>query len=294
MLNISGKTKILTVIGDPIEHTLSPLLYNSFFSKMDIDAVYLQHRVNKAELKAFLDHMKLFDIFGCGITMPLKHEVLRYIGDTSTSAKGMGVNALKREANLFCAKSTDVNGLIYTVEKNDIASEGKEIVILGAGGVVKPILQALITLGAGRIKILNRNIGNAMEVARFAQGAFGRHIETAGMDVKDIVAAAETCDILINATPLGMQGFPGDFWDFSFINALPKHAVVLDTIYMPIKTNLIKHAEKAGLNTINGLDFLIGSSAVSTDFFFEKKADDPVLRHVRKVVVEELQRRCRQ
>lgn len=245
----------LAVIGDPIEHSLSPMVHGACLKELEIDYEYEKVRVKKGELLEFIDYAKRNGIDGFNLTMPHKTDIIEYLDEIDAEAELLGsVNTVKIVKNRLIGYNTDGDGYLMSISKSG-GFKGKKIVILGAGGVVRTIALKGVKEGATELTILNRTIKNAQAVADFVCAKTGEKILMGEMS--EAFDRVKESDLLINATPLGMSGTKTDFDDLSFVENLPKKAIVSDLIYNPPKTSLLKKAEEMGHIVANGLGMLI-------------------------------------
>jgi len=259
---ITSRTGIFGVIGDPIEHSLSPLLHNYVLDRLGLDYRYLAFRVARGHADDVGRAMRTLGIRGLNVTIPHKEAVVAQMDELTTEARHVGaVNtiAVDPEGRLV-GHNTDVAGFLSSLEIRGLADglHARAAAMIGAGGAARAILFCLVKQGAAPIRLVNRTVSRAEELAdwcgRFAPGA---NIEIIpGSDEKTVEkAVAEAC-LTVNVTPLGMA--PDIHAAPLPTGVLPaRGAVVYDTIYNPLRTLLLERAEKAGCLAINGLDMLI-------------------------------------
>lgn len=261
---ITAKTKLLTVIGDPVEHSLSPRIMNHFIQCSGVDYVYMAFNVKRGGISDFLRAAQLLQIKGCNITMPLKEEAASFVPRLDAASRNYGnINTLVWQQTDFVGYNTDASGFLSALCVKGRTHPGRALII-GAGGVSKTIATALIRQGTS-VCICARQLNQA---AALAAG-----LSASACDFSQLAEQCTHTDILINATPLGMEGMPNDFEDLSFVNELPSHALVFDLIYAPRKTQLLSYASERGLDIQNGLDHLIAQAAISFELFTGVKPD---------------------
>ncbi|MBR5152009.1 MAG: shikimate dehydrogenase [Clostridia bacterium] len=244
----------LAVIGDPISHSCSLQVHGAAFSALGIPCSYERIRVKKGELQSFLDYAIEKGLNGFNLTMPHKVDILPYLSGMDDAAKRFGAvnTVLVKEGKLY-GFNTDAEGYIQAVSDAGCQVKDSNVLILGAGGVVRTLALALKDAGAKKIRILNRTLEKAEEIAEPLSG-----IGSAGtLKQKELCESCQDCQILVQATPLGMHGVKEDFSDLTFLECLPKNAMVTDLIYNPPKTALLAKAEELGLSTLNGMGMLI-------------------------------------
>ena len=257
MSRISGETRLLAVAGHPIAHSLSPLIHNFFAAGLGADYAYLAFDVRPETLAAFADAARLLPMAGFNLTMPLKTHILPLLDECSEEARACGsVNTVAVRGGCLYGYNTDGPGFLRSLARyGGFCPDGK-VMILGSGGAARALSEALSRSGA-EVVIISRRPE--------AQPPRGPVIHYAGWD--RLRAEAAGCSLLVNATPLGMRGFPDDFADFSFLDGLPSSAIVYDLIYHPPETALLKAARARGLRAVNGLPHLVCQAALAFEHF---------------------------
>ncbi len=258
----------LDVIGDPIEHSMSPLIHGTALDTLGKPYEYRKVRVKKGELEEYISGAKKLGISGFNLTMPHKVDILPYLDFIDEEAQiYKSVNTVRIKDGKLFGYNTDGSGFIRAMEDCGIFAEGKNITILGAGGVVSTLARKLEIEGAKAIIILNRTLSAAEEIAKKL------YIPTQAMALtcENINKSVQNCDILINATPLGMAGTDRDFEDLGFMNNLKSGALVYDLIYNPEETSFLSTAKKCGFKTLNGMGMLIYQGLLADSIFLGKK-----------------------
>lgn len=248
----------LAVIGDPIEHSLSPTVHTAALAAMGIDCRYEKVRVKKGGLEDFLKYALGNGINGFNLTMPHKVDILPYLTYIAPEAERFeSVNTVKVKDGKLYGYNTDAEGYCAALKNAGHDFADSRIVIMGAGGVVRTLALKAALEGAQSIAILNRTAEKAEEIAKSVRDKTSANIISGKLCAEYLNKLCADCDILVNATPLGMSGTNEDFSDFSFLNALPKESLVSDLIYNPSETTLLKNAAKLGLDILNGLGMLV-------------------------------------
>ncbi|MCL0094566.1 shikimate dehydrogenase [Dehalococcoidales bacterium] len=264
---ISGKTKVYGIIGDPIEHTMSPIMHNAAFKKLGIDCWYLPFRVRKEELGKAIEGMRALNISGLNVTIPHKVAVIPFLDKLDPMARKIGsVNTIVNDDGVLTGYNTDATGFLQALLEKGIRPEGKNIVILGAGGASRAISFILAERG-GNLVILNRTLDKAKEWVSRLSKILNREAKALKLDEENLVVAMEKADILINATSVGMSP------DETLVPAqLLKPGLIIFDIVYPIKTRLLREAEAAGSQTISGLDMLVWQGAMAFEKWTGKAA----------------------
>ena len=263
---ISGRTRICGIIGDPIEHTMSPVMHNAAFKNKGVDYVYLPFRVEKEELGKAIEGMRALNMRGLNITIPHKVAVIQFLDELDHLADKIGaVNTIVNDNGVLKGYNTDATGFLQALLERGIEPKGKSVVILGAGGASRAISFILAERGS-HLVILNRllELDWAKELANRISRIFTREVEALELNKENLSRVLGKADILINATSVGMSP---DINETPVTSALLRpNLVVYDIVYNPIKTRFQREAEVAGATTISGLDMLVWQGALA----FEK------------------------
>jgi shikimate dehydrogenase len=269
---ISGKTKVCGVIGDPIEHTMSPVMHNAAFKELGLDYVYVAFRVKGEELPRAIEGMRALGIRGFNVTIPHKVTIMPFLDELDSLARKIGaVNTIVNDAGSLRGYNTDASGFLRALRDRGFEPEGKQVAMLGAGGASRAISFVLAESGANLV-ILNRwqELDWAEELARQISDAFKKEVKALESDETNLEAALDRADIVVNATSVGMS----PHIDESPVPArlLRPGMVVFDIVYNPLKTRLITEAAQAGAETVVGLDMLVWQGALSFEMWTGKKA----------------------
>ncbi len=263
---ISGRTRICGIIGDPIEHSMSPVMHNAAFKNKGLDYVYLPFRVKKEGLGKAIEGMRALNMRGLNVTIPHKVAVIQFLDELDHLADKIGaVNTVVNDNGVLKGYNTDATGFLQALLERGIEPKGKSVVILGAGGASRAISFILADRGA-HLVVLNRllELDWAKELANRISQIFTREVEALELNRKNLAKALEKADILVNATSVGMSPNVNETPVIS--DLLRPNLVVYDIVYNPIKTRLQREAEVAGATTISGLNMLVWQGALA----FEK------------------------
>lgn len=267
MRNISSKTRLLGVIGDPIAHSLSPKIHNMLYAEQKIDAIYLPALVQKDRLGDFIKNLPTFNWLGFNATMPHKKFLIDHAEVEAKHRKGVNTVRLRPDGSMI-ATSTDAAGFMDSLHYEEISLAGKHVLILGAGAVVHSVGQMILDNGAASLTLANRTEKNARALAENLSHP-SQNVRVIPLTTPALKDACLECDLLINATPMGLSGYPHDFEDLSFLSAMTRHAVVVDLNYSPAITTLMREAHRRGLQTLNGLGMLVGQALRAHEFWFD-------------------------
>jgi shikimate dehydrogenase len=270
--DISGKTKVCGVIGDPIEHTMSPVMHNAAFNELGLDYAYLAFRVRVAELAQAIAGMRALNIRGLNVTIPHKVAVIPFLDELDPLADKIGaVNTIVNDGGFLKGYNTDATGFLKALRDRGFGPAGKRVAILGAGGAARAISFILADSGA-ELVILNRReeLDWAEALARQISDAFGKEVNAFESDAANLKAALDSADIVVNATSVGMSPHSGE----SPVPAglLRAGMVIFDIVYNPLKTRLATEAAQAGAETVMGLDMLVGQGALAFEMWTGKQA----------------------
>jgi len=261
-VTISANTVLAGVAGRPIRHSLSPLLHNAWIAAAGLDAAYVAFSPTKDRFTAFALGQRGGVIRGLNVTLPFKEEALHLADDASPLAKAAGAaNLLLFHANgRIEARNTDGEGLLYAFARQAPAVDlrAKPVAILGAGGAAKGAAAALHEHGMKDIRIINRTHSRASDLAAGFSTA-------TSWDLEHYREAFDGVGAVINATSTEVHGGDGLTLDFS---TLAPGGVVMDMLYRPLETKFLAAARAKGLQTVDGLDMLIGQGVPSFEAFF--------------------------
>ena len=251
------------VIGDPIEHSLSPVIHNTLYRIYGLDCHYGRLKISIDQLPAFFK-TEAVNFAGFNVTMPLKQAVLPLLSSIHPDAiLAQSVNTIQMDG--LRGYSTDADGLKNAVLQAGHTYRDKSIFIYGAGGVTTALALSFAK-EARRIRIYNRTAAKAEEICSKVSAHYAVDIQS--IDSSNIEEALSDCDLFFNTTPLGMAGVSADFQDLSFLKRLPRHCLVTDLIYNPGETRLLRESRALGLPVLNGLPMLIHQGFLSFSIWF--------------------------
>jgi len=269
---ISAATRVCGLIGDPVEHSMSPAMHNAAFKKAGLDYVYLPFHVTAGNLSGAINGLKSLDLRGVNVTIPHKVAVIPLLDELEPIAQKISaVNTIVNDEGYLKGYNTDAAGFLKSLSVKNIDPSGKKVVILGAGGVSRAISFILAEQGAD-IEILNRgsNMERAQNLADNLSGNSKSKIRITALSEINLKEQLKNADILVNATSIGMSPDA----DKSLISQelLKPGMGVFDVVYNPVKTKLLKDAEKAGATVVGGLDMLVWQGALAFELWTGIKA----------------------
>jgi len=235
------------VIGNPIEHSLSPKLHNHWIKENNIEAVYDKKQLNESDIEGVVSEVKKGKLDGINVTVPFKKSVIPFLDElTSLADEVQSVNTIYKENQKVIGHNTDVGGFKQSLEYINYNVKNKKVFILGAGGVVSSILKALEKLGAAKVYISNRTKEKAKELESYYKISLG--LETLDW------GQSPDFDIIINATSLGLKNNDKIELDYNKHKRkfFGKKKLFYDVIYNPGKTNFLLKGKELGNETTNG------------------------------------------
>jgi shikimate dehydrogenase len=269
-MEVSGRTKVCGLIGDPVKHTLSPIMHNAAFTHLKLDFIYVAFQVRKQELENAIGGMRSLGIRGLNVTMPHKNAVISYLDELDSTAKFMeAVNTILNENEKLIGFNTDGVGALKALKENGVNLNGKKMLLLGAGGAANAIAFHSAQ-EVEELAILNRTPEKAKKLAEALRRKFGKTIEGNLLSASIIKEELKDSDVLINATSVGMH--PN--FDQSLVDPewLRPDLCVMDIIYNPLETKLAKNAKSKGAKVISGIDMLVYQGAASFEVWTNQAA----------------------
>jgi shikimate dehydrogenase len=275
-MGISGKTRVCGVIGDPIEHTLSPAIHNTAFNHLNLDFVFLAFRVKAADLEKAVQGMRGLGIHGLNVTMPHKSTVISFLDEVDPTVKFLGAaNTILNKDGRLAGFNTDGVGALKALRENDVELSEKKVLLLGAGGAAKAIAFALAE-EIGELVVLNRTADKAKEIAAVLGRKFGKKVVGGLLSASAVQKNLRDSDILINATNVGMH--PRESQTMIEPQWLRADLTVMDIVYNPVETKLAQAAKAAGTKVISGVEMLIYQGAASFELWTSRSAPIEVMR----------------
>ncbi|MBD3254650.1 MAG: shikimate dehydrogenase [Candidatus Lokiarchaeota archaeon] len=273
---ISGKTKTLSLIGHPVEHSFSPIMHNAAIKELNLNYIYTAYDVHPDKLKDAIKGIIALGIKGANVTIPHKENVIQYLDEIDSTAKKMGaVNTIKNEAGYLMAKNTDGPGARKSMEDAGWTISNKKILLVGAGGVARALCYFLAD--AEQIVATDIVEEKAINLSKEVGEKMDANIVGKANTYENLAEEIKTADILINATPLGM---------FPKINAtaIPKELLneklmVFDVVYNPTQTKLLREASEAGCEILGGLDMLVNQGVLAFEWWTGVTPNSKLMKH---------------
>ena len=263
-------------MGDPVAHSVSPAMHNAAFRELGLDYAYLPFNVGADGLGMAVDGIRALKLVGMNVTIPHKVAVIPLLDEVDPLAQQIGaVNVIHNKGGRLAGSNTDAEGFLRLLEGHGIDACGLRVAVLGAGGAARAACFALASRGAV-ITILNRTADKAAGCAREMAGHTGRTFEALEMNASNLARALAEADLLVNATSIGMA--PGVDRSPISRELLGRRHTVVDIVYNPVKTRLVRDAEKAGAVAIGGLDMLAWQGALAFEIWTGRAAPFDIMR----------------
>ncbi len=275
---ITGKTKICGLIGNPVEHSMSPAMHNAAFASLKLDFAYIPFRVENDALADAVKAIKALNMRGLNVTIPHKVAVIPLLDELEPLAESIGaVNTIVNDNGRLKGCNTDASGFLNAMLEKGVEPRNKKAVVIGAGGASRAICFTLAERDA-EIVILNRQqeISWAVELAAAVSGCFKKDVKALELNNNNLAMALDSADILINATSVGMS--PNVNHSPVPAEMLKPGLSVFDAVYNPLKTKLLTEAENAGALTVSGLDMLVWQGALAFELWTGVKAPIGIMK----------------
>ena len=277
---IKGTTKLLGVIGDPVKHSLSPLMHNSALEELGLDYIYIPLPVTQENLAKAIAGFEAISLVGFNITIPHKQAIIPYLAEITPTAQMVGaVNTVWRTDQGWKGTNTDVEGFIAPLQT--LSRDWSKItpVILGNGGAARAVVTGLFELGCPKIYIVGRDRHKLDEFSRSWQSSpqISTVIQTHLWE--ELTNLIPHTELLVNTTPVGMSPqVDNSPVDASLMAQLPSSAIAYDLIYTPNPTQFLKLAKKQGATAIDGLEMLVQQGAAALQIWLQQPVPIETMR----------------
>ena len=266
---ITSKTSFIALVGNPVSHSLSPIMQNAALRHLGLDLIYIAVPCKDKDLELVLNSLKKINCKGLNITIPFKEKVFDLCSEITPIARKLkAINTLKLNPEKeWIGTNTDVEGFIYPLKSVNFTK--KQSLVLGSGGAARSVIQGLINLNFSKISIVSRNKASLDKLIK----NFEDQIQIKGLLNNDNLTQnyIEEADLIVNTTPVGMKTPSNEVnllpYGENFWRSLNSKTIVYDLIYNPAPTPLLKFSNKIGCITIDGLQMLIAQGAKSLSFW---------------------------
>ncbi|MFC1998710.1 shikimate dehydrogenase [Chloroflexota bacterium] len=258
--------KRVGLIGYPLGHSISPVFQQVAFDSLGIDAKYELWSTAPDDVKGVVDGLRAADALGCNVTVPYKETVLPMLDELDDLCRQIGAcNTIVNRAGVLTGHNTDAQGFIKALrEDGGFDASGKQVVILGSGGVARAAGFALVNAGVASLTLVYEIEEQANILASSLREAGGNVFIC---KLQDVAAAVSDCELLVNCTPFGMKGSSLEGKSLVELKDIPAGILVYDVVYNPLKTQLLINAENAGAKTLSGLSMLVYQGAAAFELW---------------------------
>lgn len=290
MLTITGNTKLLGIIGDPVEHSLSPLMQNAAIEELGLDYIYLPFPVKATNLEQALAGFAAVGVVGFNATIPHKQVIMPFLDHITEVARDIGaVNTVWHTKDGWHGTNTDVTGFIAPLKNISKDWSNTNPVVLGNGGAARAVVAGLANLGCREINIVGRNKDKLAQFWQSWQNSPKIQTILKIHDWENLSGLVSIADLLVNTTPIGM--YP--HIDASPVSAelmqkLPKRAIAYDLIYTPSPTQFLTLARENGAKAIDGLEMLVQQGAAALEIWLQQPVPVEVINLMRRALQQKL------
>lgn len=259
---ISGSTKIVGIFGDPIQHTRSPQMHNAAFQALKLDYIYVPFQVTPENLSKAVKSLPSLGIKGINVTIPHKEKILDYLDELDPDAQAISaVNTVVTYEQRLKGYNTDGKGFVKSLQDENVTVQGKQVLLLGAGGAARAVGIQLAREGVSAIFISNRTLKKAEHLAQDIQDRTSlSQVKVIEFKDNELKKYLNQMDIVINTTSVGMSVEESPLRE---VTEFSSKQIVCDLIYKPPKTKLLEMAERQGAKIINGSGMLVYQGALA-------------------------------
>src|SRR5579872_2271055 len=259
-------TKTYAVIGDPIDHSLSPAIHNAAFGFLGMDCTYIAYRIPKGELASGIEALKKIQISGFNVTIPHKIDMMKFLDQVDDNCKTIGAtNTVVNNEGLLKGYNTDMDGFLDPIKKRKIDCRDSDVLLVGAGGAARAIVVGFAKEKARKITIVNRTMERAYELIKFANSL---GVQSDYSNLSNAGEIAGKYKFIVNATSVGLKGHACPI----SARTITKGSIVYDIVYMPVETELIEQSKKQGATIIYGWEMLLGQAMRSFEIWTGREA----------------------
>lgn len=277
-MRFTAAAKLFVLFGDPVEHSLSPVMQNAALQAAEIDGLYIPWRVKEAGLPTAFASLRGMENFGgANVTLPHKEQAVALVDTLTQEAASMGaVNTVIARGGRLLGANTDGQAFLRSLhEEAAFLPRGKPAVILGAGGAARAVSVSLADAGAEEIVIVNRTIERAQSLAEFVNRETGVSAIGLGFDDSQMPTRVKDCALVVNATSVGLRPSDPPPIDPSLLRP---GVLVYDLIYRPRETALLREAKKRGCRVLGGLGMLLYQGALAFELWTGQKPSEEAMR----------------
>lgn len=279
MLDINPRTQLCGLLGNPVEHSLSPAIHNAAFQKLGLNYVYLAFRVEDLE-GAVRGIRALGNLRGFSVTIPHKVAILPYLDEVETTARHIGsVNTIVVEGGKLTGYNTDASGALQALREGGVPLTGRRVVMVGSGGAARAIAFGLATVaGLAGLTILGIEEAERRSLVKDLREKTGLAVEEGPLQEERLRRALADSHLLLHCTPVGMH--PRVDETCVPAGCLGSHLTVMDIVYNPQETRLLREAKATGCRTIPGLEMFLHQAVAQFELWTRHQAPSDVMRAV--------------
>lgn len=287
MEHINSATRLCALIGNPVAHSISPVIHNNLSRLCGVNLAYVTLKVEEGDVKEAVKGAYALNMLGMNVTVPHKQTVIEALADIDPLAKAIGaVNTLVRTDKGYKGYNTDILGLKRELNESGLELKGRPVVILGAGGAARAIAFLCADSGASEVNILNRTVEKAEEIANAVNNNL--NIDTVrAMNINDYDKIKESGYLVIQTTSVGLHPHDDDavITDIEFYK---RASAGVDIIYNPAETKFMKLMKEAGKVSYNGLKMLLYQGVEAFELWNNIKVSDHAVKEVYELMKKEL------
>ncbi len=284
-----SETKLYGLLGKTLSHSISPSLHNNGFRDLGINAIYLMLETKDQDLEEYINSLKNLGFSGWNVTIPHKESIIPYLNGFSSLARASGaVNTVLNRRGRLTGYNTDVIGFQRQIEESGVKVKDKRAVVIGAGGAARAVIAAMVQLDLKDITIINRTVENAEELAKlFREENSKQNFDFCSLEEQEYGEVVKAADLVVDTTPVGM--YSNDIKK-TVINPdyLHEEQLVIDLVYNPLKTAILKEAEKRGAQIGNGLPTLIYQAEASFKLWTQEMPPKKKWYQIAEAAVKEI------
>lgn len=288
-LLLNKDTRLIPIIGYPMGQSSASYAYNYLFEAYDKNAIMWPIEIARGSLQRFLHACETIKINRFTITMPHKSDIIPFLDEVDPSSKLFNsVNAVKQVDGIWHGVSCDGKGCIAAIQRKGYSLADKHVVMIGAGAISGVIGYELSRAKAKSLTILNRSVESALNVAKTLNEHTSLQTKAARLTAETLVDQAECAEVLLQCTPLGMNGYDDDYEDLSFVDRINNKCIIMETIVNPFSTSFVKKVKEKGMECIHGIDMLTAQLSEIFSFWFNEKVSFNDIKECKNLIMRHL------
>lgn len=279
-VSVDARTRLAALIGDPVEHSLSPLIHNTAFRAAGLNHVYLALRVDPSAVETAVHGLRALHFLGANVTAPHKQTVIPALDELTPQAAAVGaVNAIARRGDRLVGDNTDVTGFLAPLLEVADDLRGTRMLVIGAGGAARAVAYALLTAFQPEHLTLAARTPTRAEGLASDLSKFDEHGALGILPTDELIGAMKSATLVVNATPLGTH--PNvESTPLPDVRGISPDHIIYDLVYNPDETRLLRDAAARGARVIGGLDMLIAQAAAAFEQWTGTKMPMDAVRRV--------------